>query len=211
MTEFTFNLGGIVYQSGIKTLRKAYEATETALSMEIDEAATVVAAYEKWLDEGGATTLERDEDGEYLDSNLPYLEHQHSNAEDALVIMRKAFAVTIYHYWEKWSQRWFGRNKKGHAEFVKRLEQEAVYSIHPGMTHFYWLVNILKHNRPDEAPQLLKERPDFFFTNFKGFDEPDWEWGVGLTGKHIAEFLDIIAASGPTGNEPDIKFVQGLI
>ncbi len=197
MTGLGFNLGGYVYQSGISTLRKSYDAAEMALSVQIDNAASEVAQYEAWLESEGEATMSRDEDGFAADDNLPNLTHEHNNTIEALDLLRKAFAVTIYHYWERWSQKWFGR-AGNHEALVKRMRTQATYPIHPGMDNFYCLINILKHNKEKYAPALLHERSDFFLSWFDGVDDPDWEQGIRLKSEHITEFLEIIASSGPT-------------
>src|SRR5690606_1573442 len=138
-----------------------------------------IKEHEACLENGGEATLSSDGGGFLPEDQLPCLEQVRDTAIDALNELRKAFAISIYHYWEKWSQRWFGRCRE-HRKLMKKIAREAAYSVDEEMESLHRPINILKHNKDDGSIELWRKRPDLFVPWFDPEDEPDWERGIEL-------------------------------
>ncbi|NWK97949.1 hypothetical protein DM806_20255 [Sphingobium lactosutens] len=198
MVKFTFNLDGVVYQDGVSNILVSFNAAHDALDQQYKKAEAEAADYERSIDDGAEPIEERDEDGHLIYTHSDLLEMHIRDANDAARVLRKAFAITIYHYWERNALRWIGKDKLEHSKLVKRV-QAIGYPIAPRLEELHLLVNLLKHNNPVWGQRLYAVRPDLFWVLLKPDNpKPNWEARVVLSREHIEQFVDTIAFSGPT-------------
>ena len=206
MVKLTFNMRGYAYQEGIRILRTAYQAAETVLSGEIERAKDEAFGYQQSLEQGLPWEGERDEDGHILWDKQTVLDYQVADAEAATQEFRKAFAITIYHTWERSAQQWVGKSKGSHADLIQEVKALG-YNLDPRMTDLYCLANLLKHDKISAAKSLIITWPNLFFDHAGA--ETYGSKAVHLLPRHIKTLLEIAAASGPTTNTP-VKTDKGL-
>ena len=205
MAKFLFNAHGYAYQDSIRILRITYEAAEAALADEIDRAKDDAFVYQQSLEQGAEPEEERDEDGYLLWDKQTLLDFKVTDTEAAAQEFRKAFAITIYHTWERAAQRWVGKSKGNHADLAPKVGALG-YALDSRMADLHSLANLLKHDKKGAAESLLATWPDIFF------DPNDLAWAhtggsqaIHLLPRHIEVLFEIVAASGPAFNTPTVK------
>ncbi|MEH2510168.1 hypothetical protein V1291_001522 [Nitrobacteraceae bacterium AZCC 1564] len=79
------------------------------------------------------------------------LEEQRQDAEEALMLLRKAFVVATYHFWERGAQRFAPHKQKkpNHHALVAALRGASIVVDEQGLEELRLLVNCLKHNSND--------------------------------------------------------------
>jgi hypothetical protein len=132
-----------------------------------------------------------------------------SDAEDALLTIRKAFPMVTYHLWERSAQRWATQTSKkpNHGRLVAALASNSITVDAKGLSELNLLVNCLKHNSTSSSPHFHEARPDLFASDFdprevhpatgKPFKNIDWAENIVLTDANIDEFLTTVSASAP--------------
>src|SRR3546814_7916557 len=66
-------------------------------------------------------------------------------AEEALMSLRKAYAVAIYHHWERSALQWTNRKNEKHDDLARRVLAMG-YPIDPHLHVVRDLANLLKHD-----------------------------------------------------------------
>lgn len=197
MVKFRFNLDGVVYQDGVANLVVSFDAAHSALQQRVAKAEADAAEYDRSIADGAEPYEERDEEGHLLYRQSDVLEYHIRDALDAAQTLRKAFAITIYHFWERNALRWIGKSQIDHKKLVKKVQQIG-YPIDPEIDNLRLLVNLLKHNNVTWGTQLYDARPDLFSSLFTPSEKTvNWESRVILQEHHIVEFMNTIAQSGP--------------
>jgi hypothetical protein len=102
---------GYYFHNGLDALEMCFGSTRNALAHDIIQAEKEVASYKHYLDQGGEWIGEVDEEGGTLWDQERVLEMRTESIQDALIILRKSFAISIYHHWERSALEWQGRRK----------------------------------------------------------------------------------------------------
>lgn len=216
MAELPFNFLGYEFQSGLDVLRKSAQTGLAALSGKINALERQLQDYRRI----GEFEGERDEEGHVLWERDDALDHEIAFADDARMELRKAFAIAIFHHWERSVQRWIAQENrtaasdgsdtptKPPARGLKKLRcfeklseaaRDVGYPPHPELEHVVTLANTLKHNNEKHGKKLLEKWPDIFPLQFQKPPRlSDWASAIQLTDQHLSEIFDIVSKSGPT-------------
>jgi hypothetical protein len=206
---FTFNAEGYDFQSSLDVLRKSAQTGLNALNQEI---AFIQLQLEHYL-RLGKFEGERDEHGNVLWDRDDILEHKIVFARDAMMELRKAFAIICFHHWERSVQRWTAQRKtttQPNNSYILKIKQDRGYKYlcqaaanigyqpDTQLIRVCTLANMLKHNTDRLGTDLLKLWPDVFPPFFqKPPDLSDWASSVALTDQHLNEIFSIVSKSGP--------------
>jgi len=160
MAIVNFNLFGFSFQQGLAHLRASFDAAAAALAREVTAAHDAVKAYVQFVEAGGEEIGEWDYDGTRIWDQEQVLEFEAETMESAAMALRNAFAVAIYHHWERMARIWTGANPDaGHAELVKQTLARG-YTIDPGLERVRYLANLLKHDKKNWAEKLHAGWPE---------------------------------------------------
>ncbi|HEY0121269.1 MAG TPA: hypothetical protein VGC14_05820, partial [Rhizobium sp.] len=182
-------------------------AGTAALNHEIASLVQQLAEYER----AGIFEGERSEEGFIIWEQDQVLRHQILQSQEALIELRKAFAIAAFHHWERSVQRHFAHESSNSApndrprrslRSYDRIKQEAInlgYPIDDNLDRVVTLINTLKHNNDEKGTHLHKVWPDIFPYEFK---EPyrftDWASSIEMADQQLTEVFDIISRSGPS-------------
>lgn len=188
------DLQTIIFKSGIDTLRTALRVATKALIDETQQIDELISAYLA----SGVLDGERDEDGVVLWDREDQLGWEKDVIEDALMALRKSFALAAFHHWERSARQWTSYDKMDNEGLFLRLRQKSI-TVHPRLQAVRDLVNTLKHDNASRGRQLLVSWPQVFpkkFTERPGKRTP-WYEAIYLDDALVEEVFAIVAASGP--------------
>ena len=188
-----FDVRGYQFDVGLKAIAQGFRASAIALMAEVERIEADLAAYER----AGVWEGERDDDGHVIWSRDQIFAMEQEAAEEALMHLRKAFVLALYHHWERAIRAYTGGGQgPRHGQLIKRAEQEGI-AVVPALEKTYRLANALKHNSDNHGTRLFEIWPAIFDEHFKPISGVDWYRAVVLADEHVDEALEAIAKSGP--------------
>jgi hypothetical protein len=197
--KLNFDAQGYWFQEGLKVLRSSFHSAVEALEGGVKNAQSQAAQYSASVDAGGERIGERDEDGHVLWDQEDVLRMRLETCEEALMALRKAFVISVYHHWERWIRAWTGSGHSAdHDKLVRRAIEKGLI-VHEKLDAVRNLTNVLKHNKGTSGENLWATWSDLFSPDFRPRQRgSDWYSAVHLRNCHILEILDVAAQSGPT-------------
>lgn len=200
MVKLNFNWRGYMYQDGINSIRLSYDTAAQALEQQTQRTYDEITDYNANFEAGDQSGIERDDDGHVVWDQADMLIYQSTAAEEALNTLRKAFAIVLYHHWERSIREWV-QSKHGKHDTLVAVAAATGQSTDPLVNDLRTLVNTLKHNNDNWGKPLHKYRPDLFKGNFKITQpDPDWYDEIEISGQALLDFFSAVSASGPTTN-----------
>lgn len=199
MVALVFNAYGYVFQSGLDTLIRSYASAVAALEGDVERAKDDAYGYQQALEEGTEFIGERDEEGHILWSREDELNHTHQMAEDALRTLRRAFAISAYHQWERAARTWTKAHRKLDHDKVVKLVEALGQSVDPRLEAVRRIANLLKHDNDYWGEKVLELAPDVIDPVQVTRRVPtEWYEAVILTEQHMTDIFNIVSASGPS-------------
>ena len=198
-----------LFKDRVARTRAAFRAACAPFYEEITALENEASAFQTRVDAGSAQWEEYDEETGASWSYGEELSERRSGAEDALLTIRKAFAIMTYHLWERGALRWASCKKKSpnHADLITSLTAATIAVDAKSLGELNKLVNCLKHNSTKSGPDLYTARPDFFDSDFdpnaihpatgKPFTRIEWAENIALTDGDIEQFLTTVLNSAP--------------
>lgn len=207
MVAFNFDARAVFFHSGLDTIEQAYRAAIRGITQEIDQKKAAAYDYARHIEAGGEPIEERDEEGRLIWTNAELLDATIHTAEDALMSLRKAYAVALYHYWERSALHWTGKASEEHDKLAVRVEGMGI-PVDPRLHALRDLANLLKHANTKWGERLHESWSELFPSDFwlptNGGWRADWYEQVSLTEDQFGKVLAIVRASGPIN--PPMKF-----
>ncbi|MEG8053137.1 hypothetical protein QP185_07570 [Sphingomonas aerolata] len=207
MVALNFNAHALAFEPGLDTIEQGYEAAVSGITQEINRKKAAFYDYSRHIENGGEPTGERDDDGVLIWSQDQLLQGTIFVAEEALMSLRKAYAVAIYHHWERSALQWTNRKNEKHDVLARRVLAMG-YPIDPHLHVVRDLANLLKHDNDRWGLKLHESWPDVFPANFRppldGARSVNWYDRVALSANHIKSIMKTVRASGP--NNPPMEF-----
>lgn len=197
-----------MFDRRIRQMRAAFRAACAPFHQELEEIEQEADDIQRRVDAGNAQWEDYDEEtgaGRHYGEEFGERRHE---AEEALLLVRKAFVIVIYHLWERGAQRWIPavRKKPNHSHLVAALTEASIVIDKAGLEELRLLINCLKHNSED-ARKLYALRRDLFAADFDPDDihpatgKPlvniDWAEKVVLTDDNVEDYLRAVQDSGP--------------
>lgn len=192
MATLNFNLHGYSFQQGLKIIRSSYNSAKIALYTVVENAEHKLSEYER----GGEWIGELDDEGHTLWEQSDILGMNVDLAKNALMVLRKSFAISIYHHWERSALVWIAKVRLEHT----KLEKEVMalgYPIDQDLRKVWLLANTLKHNSKKWGEQLYDTWEELFTFNPKECKYVDWYETIQLNDYHVLQIVGIVKSSGP--------------
>ncbi|MBX9455448.1 MAG: hypothetical protein KL863_05160 [Rhizobium sp.] len=192
--NFSFNTVGYEFESAIRSFRKSFELSRSALEADVEKIRADLEAYLA----GDEFVGERTDEGDIIWEQDRIYEMDIEAAEDAVLELRRTYMIAIYHAWERAIRRQTKTDVHSHALLVEAAKKDHIEPL-PELEKVSQLVNLLKHNNAKWAKKLLDSWPDVVTPGILGRRDGDYYSSVILTDDHIEEILRAAAASGPVG------------
>lgn len=197
-----------LFKARVARTRAAFRSACAPFYEEIAALEKDAFAFQTRVDAGSAQWEEHDEETGASWSYGEELSERRADAEDALLTIRKAFAIMTYHLWERGALRWAPCKKSpNHADLIAALTVATIAVDAKSLGELNKLVNCLKHNSFKSGPDLYAARPEFFDIDFdpnalhpttgKPFSRIDWADNIALTDDDIEQFLTTVLNSAP--------------
>lgn len=193
MAKLNFNVRGFMYESGIDCLRDSFAAAAKGIQDQIREES------DAWDSQSGdyAEEPQYAEDGSTLFDPGDIYSYKMESLEEAYAELRKAFAITIYHYWER-RIRVYAKLPNGNHEKLAAASETLGYAVRPDFARVHRLANALKHNNADCLNKLHLVWPEVSGVLFKAEGDRDWYSGIELNDDNIYHLLDLTKLAGPS-------------
>lgn len=190
MPKLTFDLRGYAFNEGLNVLWEGYVSASRALIADVERVKAEAASYEASDEFIG----ERDDEGNILWEQDSLLAMQQETAEEALMALRKAYVLVLYHHWERAVRAYTESGKSAdHEKLVKRADAKGI-PIHAQLNLVRDLANALKHNK---GGSLRQSWPKVLTFRARSNEPRDWYESIQLEDSHLVEIFEIIAQSGP--------------
>lgn len=200
MAIIKFDWAGYEYQTGLKTLKDSYERAAHLLQDDIDASYRAIDEFDLVFDEGVDSVIEADDYGSVTHNPRDFLIHASIRSEQSIQALRKAFAIMIYHHWERAAREWGNKPHGGFEGLVKAVQSKDIW-IDPNMVDLHVLVNSLKHNAAIWGQPLFELRPQWFARTFSR-DASSIEWFdiIELCPVAMNDLFNWASRSGPANN-----------
>jgi hypothetical protein len=188
------------YHYGLNQLHEAYRSSRHLSDTEMERVKAESVARQKLVDAGEAVWVEEDEDGFPVYDYGDHLGDRMCEAESILSIVRSAFAISIYHYFESmiWPQLKRGGQKKfEHDKAVEWLRKPNWQPDVEALEVLRLAANCAKHGEGNSAQKLWEKREDMFDERIKGWGAEPSNETLSLTDDHITEFFRTARAGIP--------------
>lgn len=195
MAPFKFSVLGYEFQRDIKVIREGYDASIEALERRFSDIEGNLKRYREMIAAGGEPIGEW-EDGHTLWEEETVLEMDKESCANSISEVRKAFAVALYHHWERAVRRVTRFHDNDLRQLLKQAKEKGI-RVSGDLVKVRHLVNTLKHNNGQTGKRLLKSWPDVFTSPLQPDRVRDWYFAVELRPDQIDMVFAIISESGP--------------
>lgn len=154
MAKINFDMEAYSYAEGIKAVRLMFEAAKTTLKLQSREVSEHIAEYDRHLDNGGDAIGEWEDGHRLWDQNDVY-RLQLMAFEEALVELRVATVISLYHQWERHIPNPSGI-KRNHQQLVGDA-QLSVIKLHRDFKALHYAANYFKHGSDHWLTKLHSE------------------------------------------------------
>lgn len=206
MVVLNFCPHGIFFESGLGMIQEGYAAAVSGITQDINRKKAAFYDYSRHVENGGLPTEERNDDGYLIWSQDDELKAAIEIAEDTLSALRKAYAIAIYHHWERSAHQWTAAKRENHDDLVV-LVLKMGYPIDRHLALVRDLANLLKHANDHWGLKLLQSWPELFPVGFNppinGSWAMNWYDRVSLSDEHIKQIMATVRRSGPKGTQVD--------
>src|SRR5690606_1620248 len=113
--------------------------------------------------------------------------------QEALNDIRRSFAVSYYHQWERYAQSVSDNHGRCYAQIVGRLNEKGI-QVHDQMKKISTLVNAIKHNNPKHIQDLEISWPEVVRAG-----APSSFTQILLCKGHMDHIYHVIHSSGESG------------
>lgn len=199
MVQLMFDLHGYYCQRGILTIRDSFAATSASLRSVIANLEQRSAEYEAKIAINPSARIGEWEDGRLLWDQSQVFEMDIESANEALMALRKAYAISTYHHWERHARKWTNARRLDNHKEICRRSLDMGYPIHKKLQDVALLANTLKHDSAVKGEELARSWPEVLPVRPAGLPiTAGWYEAVQLSDLHVAEICDVVAASTPT-------------
>ena len=189
------------FHYGLDMIIAAYRGSTEGPTTEKTRAQKLLKVWE------GSAEYDEHPDPEGYSSHLAGI---HDEAEDALRLIREAFAITLFHFWERQAKGWAGAGSHyDHAKITGKLKERG-YAPDEGQLELLQLVaNVAKHSAGSSARKLYRVRKELFrdprrsgtpYIGHGDGEEPPYEpvYDDLLVSEPLIEsFFEAVRRSGP--------------
>ncbi|MDX0533021.1 hypothetical protein GOL26_22690 [Sinorhizobium medicae] len=200
MAKLDFSMRGFAYESGLGCLRDSFTAAAQGIRNQIREES------EAWESCTGdyEEQLQYAADGSVLFDPADVYQYKMEALDEAHAELRKAFAIAIYHYWERKIRVFCKLSDGKHAE-VEAAAARLGIQVPEDFARVHRLANALKHNNRGSLKALHRQWPEVSGVLFEVRGDRDWYAGMELNDDHIYYLLDLTKLAGPSVRKRDTE------
>lgn len=194
-----FNWHGYEFQDGLKVLERSFSTASEALQRELDAAYSALDQHDVEYGDDSSThpDTEFTDNGYVLFDPRDHLAMNTLNGEQAVLSLRKAFVIMLYHHWERCARDVTDKRHGGFRGLAEGLQNRGMF-VDIRLVDLLVLANTLKHDAPIWGRALFALRPDWFNDNFRPYrDDIDWYAAVDLSADDMTEIFAVVSTSGP--------------
>jgi hypothetical protein len=194
----SIQIWGWRFRVQLDEIRRAYQAAREASEwerkrienewkqLEVDEAA------------GRASITMEDEDGQVVYDRGEHVGEMLSEIEGALRIYREAFAIALYHFWERQITARMKVARYHDADVFEYLKNNGIEANEAELTVLRLAANVAKHSEGRSAEELYSLRPDLFDTaEMAKWKDPPGHEHLQITDDVLDAFFRAVRKSGP--------------
>ncbi len=199
MAQFSFNALGYSFQHDLEVLRKSLQAAIEGLETLNGQAQAAARAYDDHVAAGGARIGEWTDDGERVWEQDQILTYEIDIAKEAAQDLTKAYAIALFHHWERWARVWGQLPRKGDFEALVAATRAQGYPIHSDLHRVKEIANAFKHHKAEAGEAVTTAWPDLAPHGLRRLGgRVDWYGSIVLSRARMDVLFDIVSASGPT-------------
>jgi hypothetical protein len=182
-----------LFDNGLSAIKQAYSESRSSMERDKESAKQDWQKHLKRIAAGDDQTLyEDDATGQTFDFG-EYIGEQISNADETLRIVREAFLLSLYHYWEKQVRGWMKVKDYKQDKALPWLTAEGLTPDKNNLDVLRMAANCIKHNNQ----VLYKRYPKFFDASRIVGPTPDLHDALRIDDEHLDVFFHAVRASGP--------------
>ena len=197
MTGKMSAIRGWMFQEDLRQLQDAYKASRSNSDSRMQRAEQEWAKLEEDVAAGVASFTEEDEDGQVIYDQSDHFGEIAAEIERVQQLVREAFAISLYHFWEREAGRLMGKQYRPKSS-LSELKQLGLCPDFAGLERLRLVCNVAKHSAGSSADQLHQLHPEMFDTKRMADFEtgPDYE-SLILADADIDAFFSVVRKSGP--------------
>lgn len=197
MTGKVSAVRGWMFREDLRQLQDAYRASRSNPDSRLHRARQEWAKLEEDVAAGVASFTEEDEDGQVIYDKGDHFGELAAEIGRVQQLVREAFAISLYHFWEREAGRLLGKEYKPKSSPTE-LEQIGLRPDFAGLERLRLVSNVAKHSAGNSADQLYQTHPEMFDTKrMTEFETgPDYE-SLILADADIEAFFAVVQKSGP--------------
>lgn len=204
MAKLDFSVRGFAYESGIRCLGDSFTAATHGIRNQIREETEAFESCTGDYEE----QFQYAEDGSVLFDPADLYQYKMEALDEAHAELRKAFAIAIYHYWERKIRVFCDLSDGNHAE-VEAAAKKLGIQIPGDFGRVHRLANALKHNNRGSLKALHRQWPEVSGVLFDVSGNLDWYAGIDLNDDHIYYLLDLTKLAGPSVRKRETETTGG--
>jgi hypothetical protein len=198
-------LYGLIFDYGFEEISRAYQMSiNVQINRKTDAEAVVRKRYRMKPDEP-IPEVEYGEDGEPSNDFMEEVGELEQEADSTAQTIRAAFLIGLFHFWERHSNRWVGRQAYNRRKVVAWLRNQGCSPNDALLKDLELAANCAKHGPGKSANQLFARRPDLFqrpevnhpLVPFEPSDQ-----SLKINSETLRVFFDAVEKSGPRIKNP---------
>lgn len=190
---------GNTFEFGFEEISRAYHTTLKAQAeLETSAELTVRKRY-KLAPKEAVPEVEYDEDGQPSFDFWEEVGELKDEAESATRIIRSAFLIALFHFWERHSNRWVRRKEYHHETVMAWLKAQGYEPNEALLKDLHLAANCAKHGPGASCKGLFDRCSDLFDQGkigaFPAFEPNDKN--LKINSVTLQAFFDAVSQSGP--------------
>ena len=139
---------------------------------------------------------EYDEEGVLVSSTRGRLRWQVMETSRSQSVIREAFVVSIFHFWETAARDWTGCNARGFPKLRDAVLALGLAIDVDGLTLLNDINNLLKHDNVQTGERLYEQAPHLFIFARRP-TTTHWRSALRFSNADVKGFIDVVRRSGP--------------
>jgi hypothetical protein len=197
----------IFFTMGVGAIERAYRASRESVDGQISKLDARWKEHLAAVEVGTAVTVEMDEEtGHYFDFG-EHIGEMATEAEERLRMVREAFVLILYHYWEKKARELLHIERYGQKEVFAAAKHDPRFDVdEPGINRLRLIANCIKH---DAGRTLFNEDPAMFEADLlvDWNRRSGWHDALRLRDEDVEKSFAAVRSSGPK-TEPRTDMVE---
>ncbi len=196
------------FEFGFEEISRAYHMTLKAqVELEAEAEATVRKRSGLTPDEV-VPEVEHDENGQPSFDFWEEVGELKDEAESTARIVRSAFLIALFHFWERHSNRWIDKENYSHEPVMAWLKTQNSTPDEALLKDLQLAANCVKHGPGNACNKLLARRPELF--EWYSIDQsrmgvfPESKPGhhnIKIDSKTLQAFFEAVSRSGPKAGQ----------